>query len=138
MSENLQHVLLASIQGLTEFLPISSSAHLLLSSQILGWPDQGLAFDAAVHVGSLAAVVVYFHREVTSMGTAWCANLAGRRRTEDSDLAWLVIVATIPAGVAGIVLGDLVEARLRSAEVIATTTLEIPPVKLSSRVVVQL
>ena len=123
MNESFQYVVLALIQGLTEFLPISSSAHLLLPSQLLGWPDQGLAFDIAVHIGSLLAVVVYFRRDILSMGVAWVGSLGGRRRTADSDLAWMVIVATIPAGLAGIAFSDLVEIHLRSAQVIAATTL---------------
>ena len=67
--------ILALIQGLTEFLPVSSSAHLLLPSKILGWPDQGLAFDVAVHVGSLFAVVLYFRNEVVTLLTAFFASI---------------------------------------------------------------
>ena len=64
-----QAVLLAIVQGLTEFLPISSSAHLVLPSEILGWPDQGLAFDVAVHIGSLLAVVIYFRQDIRQLIT---------------------------------------------------------------------
>lgn len=67
-----QTVVLALIQGLTEFLPISSSAHLILPSQLLGWEDQGLAFDVGVHVGTLAAVVFYFRQDIWSMIKAFC------------------------------------------------------------------
>ena len=67
----MQAVWLAIIQGLSEFLPISSSAHLILPSAVLGWPDQGLAFDVAVHVGSLIAVVGYFRHDVSMLGRAW-------------------------------------------------------------------
>lgn len=67
----LQALFLALIQGLTEFLPISSSAHLILTSKVLQWQDQGLAFDVAVHVGTLTAVVVYFRKEVAEMIGAW-------------------------------------------------------------------
>ncbi len=123
MSENFQYAVLALIQGLTEFLPISSSAHLLLPSQLLGWPDQGLAFDIAVHVGSLVAVIVYFRGDIFSMTVAWIGNLGGKGQTADSHLAWMVIIATIPAGVAGIAFSDLVETHLRSAWVIAAATL---------------
>jgi undecaprenyl-diphosphatase len=62
--------MLALIQGLTEFLPVSSSAHLILPSEILGWPDQGLAFDVAVHVGTLVAVILYFRKEVVALLSA--------------------------------------------------------------------
>ena len=67
----LQALWLAVIQGLTEFLPISSSAHLILPSAILGWEDQGLAFDVAVHVGSLLAVLIYFKKDLTVLLSAW-------------------------------------------------------------------
>ena len=89
----LHVVALAVIQGLTEFLPISSSAHLILPSQLLGWPDQGLAFDVAVHVGSLAAVVLAFHREVAHILRDWVAQCRGGPATPESRLGWAVIVA---------------------------------------------
>ena len=115
-------VLLALVQGLTEFLPISSSAHLILVPILTGWQDQGLAFDVAVHVGTLAAVVVYFRRELLRMAREWLVSLTGRRLTVDAKLAWAVIVATIPAGLAGLLLDDLVEHILRSPLVIALAT----------------
>lgn len=119
----LWHIIaLAVIQGLTEFLPISSSAHLILPSQILGWPDQGLAFDVAVHVGTLAAVMWYFRREVYRLIVAWAGDTARGRIGEDSGLAWAVIVGTIPAGLAGLLLNDFIETELRSGLVIAATT----------------
>jgi len=116
-------VILALVQGLTEFLPISSSAHLILPSQILGWSDQGLAFDVAVHVGTLFAVVLYFRREVGQLSYAWCRSITGHSQTQDSRLAWLIILATIPAGVAGLLLNDFISENLRSISVIATTTI---------------
>lgn len=123
MNDNFQVAVLALIQGLTEFLPISSSAHLLLPSQLLGWPDQGMAFDVAVHIGSLVAVISYFRKELITMTLGWLCNVCGRGRSADSDMAWLLIVATIPAGLAGLIFGEFVEAELRSAEVIAFSTL---------------
>src|SRR5690606_3374708 len=106
----LWHIIaLAVIQGLTEFLPVSSSAHLILPSQLLGWPDQGLAFDVAVHVGTLAAVVWYFRRDVSRLTLAWVGDSLHRRVGPDSGLAWAVIVGTIPAGLAGLLLDDLIE-----------------------------
>jgi len=119
----LEIVVLALIQGLTEFLPISSSAHLVLPSQLFGWQDQGLAFDVAVHVGTLVAVVCYFRGEVGRMLVAWFGSLTGRSRNQDSTLAWWIILATIPAGLAGLLANDFVEAYLRSAYVIAATTI---------------
>lgn len=117
-----QAVVLAIIQGLTEFLPVSSSGHLVLPSVLLGWPDQGLAFDVAVHVGSLSAVLLYFRRDVAQMLLAWCQSLGGRR-SDDGRLAWMVILSTLPAVIAGLLLGDLIEQHLRNGWVLATTTL---------------
>jgi len=118
----LEIIILSLIQGFTEFLPISSSAHLILPSQILGWRDQGLAFDVAVHLGTLLAVVIYFRREVISLLQAWCASLTGNHNGE-SRLAWWIIVGTIPAGLFGLLAKDLIELYLRSAWVIAGTTI---------------
>ena len=121
-------LLLALIQGITEFLPISSSAHLILPSQVLGWPDQGLAFDVAVHVGTLAAVLLYFRRDFILLTLGWLRSVLplkqGVRQTgRYSQMAWAVIVGTIPACAAGLVFNDLIEQHLRSILVIAGTTL---------------
>lgn len=116
-----ESIILALIQGFTEFLPISSSAHLILPSQLLGWEDQGLAFDVAVHVGTLLAVMLYFREEVGQLTVNWFASLRGQHNAH-SRLAWLIIWATIPAGLAGLFGSDLVENAARSALVIATTT----------------
>ncbi|WED21474.1 undecaprenyl-diphosphate phosphatase [Vibrio sp. JC009] len=115
--------ILALIQGLTEFLPISSSAHLILPSQILGWEDQGLAFDVAVHVGTLAAVVIYFRKEVVTLFAALIGSVFKGRRDKESKLAWMIVLATIPACVFGLLMKDIIELYLRSAWVIAATTL---------------
>ncbi len=113
---------LALIQGLTEFLPISSSAHLILPSAILGWEDQGLAFDVAVHVGTLAAVVIYFRREVVTLFSSLLGSIFKGERSKESKLAWMIVLATIPACVFGLLMKDMVELYLRNAWVIATTT----------------
>lgn len=115
-------VVLALVQGLTEFLPISSSAHLILLPVIAGWEDQGLAFDVAVHVGTLAAVVWYFRRELLPMMRDWLGSLQGRH-TPDSRLAWAVLLGTIPVGLAGLAFNDFIEVHLRSPLVIAATTI---------------
>lgn len=116
-------VILALIQGLTEFLPISSSAHLILPAELLGWRNQGLAFDVAVHVGSLLAVVIYFRKEVWAMSTAFIGHGWRKQQTQDSRLAWLVILGTIPAVIAGLLFKDVIATHARSAEVIAVTTI---------------
>jgi undecaprenyl-diphosphatase len=113
---------LALIQGFTEFLPISSSAHLILPSAILGWEDQGLAFDVAAHIGTLAAVVIYFRKEVVSLLSALFGSIFKGERSKESKLAWMIVLATIPACVFGFLMKDIVELYLRSAWVIATTT----------------
>lgn len=114
-------IILALIQGFTEFLPISSSAHLILPSQLLGWEDQGLAFDVAVHVGTLLAVMLYFRQEVGQLLVNWFGSLRGQHNAH-SRLAWLIIWGTIPAGLAGLLGNDLIENFARSALVIATST----------------
>ncbi len=121
--DTLQIVLLAIVQGLTEFLPISSSAHLILVPVILQWPDQGLAFDVAVHVGSLLAVMIYFRHEVVNMTQAWFSSVFRQRHNQDSRLAWWVIIGTIPAVIAGFLFKDIIETDLRSPLVIAWATI---------------
>lgn len=116
-------ILLALIQGFTEFLPISSSAHLILPSVLLGWPDQGMAFDVAVHLGSLLAVLHYFRKEVVSLTLAWWGSLKGQAQNAESRLAWCIILATIPACIVGALLGDVIADFLRSGWVIAVTTI---------------
>ncbi|MDM3869815.1 undecaprenyl-diphosphate phosphatase [Porticoccus sp. W117] len=118
-----QVIILAIVQGLSEFLPISSSAHLILPSKILGWPDQGLAFDVAVHVGSLAAVVIYFRRDLQELIAAFFASLVHRQHSQQSHLCWYIVLGTIPAGLCGLLLGDLIENHLRTVLVIAATTI---------------
>lgn len=119
----IQTVVLALLQGLTEFLPISSSAHLILVPRIVDWPDQGLAFDVSVHLGTLSAVVLYFRDELKLMLRDWLGSLAGRGQTAESRLAWAVGFGTIPVGLAGLFGGDLVETYLRSPLVIAASTI---------------
>ena len=84
---------------------------------LFGWPDQGLAFDVAVHVGTLFAVVTYFSRELVAMARAWFASLAGGGLTPDARLAWCVILGTLPVGVVGLAFGGLIEEKLRNPAV---------------------
>ncbi len=119
----LQIIALALIQGLTEFLPISSSAHLILLPLLAGWQDQGLAFDVAVHVGTLSAVIFYFRNTLTTLTTDWFASVGQRQRVGESTLAWAVLLGTIPVGLAGLLFSDIIEHHLRSPLVIATTTI---------------
>lgn len=123
MIDNFQAILLAILQGLTEFLPISSSAHLVIPSLVLGWPDQGLAFDVAVHVGTLSAVLLYYRADLTRMAGSWFGSLAGAPASDDSRLVWYLALATVPAIIVGFFAGDYIESELRNLPVIATTTL---------------
>jgi undecaprenyl-diphosphatase len=107
-----QAVVLGIVQGLTEFLPVSSSGHLILVPRIFGWPDQGLAVDAALHLGTLAALVAYFRGELIGL-------LAG---TVSRRLGTLVVLATIPAGLAALMFGKYIEANFRWPLLIAFTT----------------
>jgi undecaprenyl-diphosphatase len=116
-------VALAVLQGLTEFLPISSSAHLILLPLLVHWPDQGLAFDVAVHVGTLGAVVSYFAADLWRMGRDWVLSLVRRAPVGDSAMAWFIVVATIPTGLAGLAVKTLAGGMLRSALVIALANL---------------
>lgn len=123
----LQILLLALVQGITEFLPISSSAHLILLPQLLGWPDQGLAMDVAVHVGTLAAVLWYFRRELKPLTRATLrAPLDWRQQGRLDAHARLgigVALATIPVGLAGLLLHDTIATHLRAPLVIAAATI---------------
>lgn len=119
----IQIIILALIQGISEFLPISSSAHLILLPSLTDYEDQGVLIDVAVHVGSLGAVILYFREEVGRMVRA-LPDLARRNMTADAQLALYLIVATIPAILFGAALSalDLITA-LRSIEVIAATSI---------------
>jgi undecaprenyl-diphosphatase len=113
---------LAVVQGITEFLPISSSGHLILTSKVLGWPDQGLIFDIAVHVGTLFAVMVYFWRDL------WLMTLGVLRMTTGNGgpgarLALYIVIGAIPVVIAGYFGKSYVETVLRNPEVIAWATL---------------
>ena len=98
-----QIIVLAIVQGITEFLPISSSGHLLLIPPLTGWPDQGIATDIMVHVGSLAAILVYFRKDVGWLIVGGL-NLLRGRVTEGGKLALMILAATVPAVIAGIIL----------------------------------
>ena len=118
-----QIIVLALVQGITEFLPISSSAHLILVPVISNWQDQGQAFDVAIHLGTLSAVVWYFRKEVTSMTRDWFSSITKRRLVGESKLAWAVILGTIPVGLVGLLFHDFIDTQLRSPFVIAWATI---------------
>jgi undecaprenyl-diphosphatase len=121
----LQAIVLAVVQGLTEFLPVSSSAHLILVPRFLGWPDQGQVFDLATHVGSLLAVLVYFRRELVQLFAA-IPRLFSREALQagtEPALLFNLGIGTIPAAIAGLLFGDFIAGGARDPHLIAWTTL---------------
>ena len=121
--DSLQIVVLAIVQGITEFLPISSSGHLILVPYFTSWPDQGLDFDLAVHIGTLTAIVAYFRRTLFAMARDWTTSVVERREVGESRLAWAVLFGTIPAGLVGLFFRHDIETTLRSPFVVACTTI---------------
>ena len=101
---NLQVIILAIVQGLTEFLPISSSGHLVLVPYFFEWQDQGLAFDVAVHFGSLLAVILFFRKDIAGLLRGGVQVLGGNLQTIESRLALGIALGTIPAALAGLLL----------------------------------
>lgn len=93
-----QALFLGLLQGLTEFLPISSSAHLILTPAFFGWEDQGVGFDLSVHVGTLLAVVLYFRRDVFGIARDGLISMGQRKIVGQGALAWYLVIGTIPAG----------------------------------------
>ncbi|MEU8684326.1 undecaprenyl-diphosphate phosphatase [Streptomyces sp. NPDC048611] len=114
---------LGLVQGLTEFLPISSSAHLRLTAAFAGWHDPGAAFTAITQIGTEAAVIIYFRKDIGRIISMWARSLTNRelRHDHDAQMGWLVIVGSIPIGVLGITLKDAVEGPFRDLRLIATT-----------------
>ena len=119
----LQAVILAFIQGLTEFLPVSSSAHLVILPKFFDWPDQGLAFDVILHFASLCAVVLYYRASIVLLSQDFFSSISNRKMQGDSLLAWGVLLGTIPVGLAGFFFNDFVEINLRSFQIVAYATI---------------
>ncbi len=119
----LQASIIALIQGLTEFLPISSSAHLLFPSLLFGWPDQGLAFDVAVHLGSLVAIAFYLRNDLSRLVAGAWQWVTGRGWNSQAHMVLLLALATVPAVVVGLLFKGVIEANARALWVIATTTI---------------
>lgn len=119
----LHIIVLAIVQGLTEFLPVSSSAHLILGGQLLGWEDQGLVFDVATHLGTLFAVLVYFRRDLLDMAMACVRPVVTADQSKARSMVGFLALASIPALILGFLAKDLVEFYLRDLRIIAVTTL---------------
>ncbi len=117
-----QAIILGIIQGFTEFLPISSSGHLIVIPSLFQWPNHGLAFDAFLHLGTLLAVVIYFKKEI---GNIFVSFFGGKKDRKDKEkkkwrnLGIYIIIATIPAAIVGLAARDAIESQLRSVNVVA-------------------
>jgi undecaprenyl-diphosphatase len=117
----LQVVVLAIVQGLTEFLPISSSGHLVLVPAAAGWADQGLAFDVAVHFGSLLAVCLFFRHDIAALLRGTGQVFTQDYQSPEARIALALAIGTVPAAIAGLALAGWIEANLRSPAVIVGT-----------------
>jgi undecaprenyl-diphosphatase len=117
----IEAVVLGIVQGLTEFLPISSSAHLRIVGEAFGWDDPGAAFTAITQIGTEAAVLLYFRHDIVRIITAWIASLGGRRSGDpDARMGWLIIVGSVPIVVLGLLFQDQIETTLRDLRIVAT------------------
>ncbi|MEV0966737.1 MULTISPECIES: undecaprenyl-diphosphate phosphatase [unclassified Streptomyces] len=117
-----ESLILGLVQGLTEFLPISSSAHLRLTAAFAGWQDPGAAFTAITQIGTEAAVLIYFRKDIVRIVSAWFRSLTDKamRRDHDAQMGWLVIVGSIPIGLLGVTLKDQIEGPFRDLRLTAT------------------
>src|SRR4051794_28516638 len=115
-----QAIVLGIVQGLTEFLPISSSGHLRIVPAFFGWEDPGAAFTAVIQLGTMAAVLLYFRQDLWRIAVAWVRSLRDRevRRTLDARLGWYILLGTIPIGVFGLAFKNQIENEFRTLELI--------------------
>lgn len=118
----VQAVILGIIQGFTEFLPVSSTAHLILLPWIFGWKDPGLTFDVFLHLGSLTGIIAFFWRDFYNIGAGMIKDDKGSIDAgAGGKIGWYIIIGTIPAGIAGLLFQDKIESILRDPSVIAVT-----------------
>ena len=129
---DLQAIVLGVVQGLTEFLPVSSTAHLRIVPALLNWPDPGAAFTAVVQLGTMLAVLVYFWREILQITAAWVRGVVDRsvRDSAEYRIAWYVIIATIPIGALGYLFRDRIETGARNLWLIASALIGLALVLL--------
>jgi undecaprenyl-diphosphatase len=119
----VQIIVLSLVQGLTEFLPVSSSAHLILGGHAFGWTDQGLVFDVATHLGTLFAVLIYFRADLAAMAASWARPTRSPEDRRNRSLLVAIALASVPVLVVGFLARDLVEQYLRDVRVIAWMTI---------------
>ncbi|MGY1835943.1 undecaprenyl-diphosphate phosphatase [Blastococcus sp. SYSU DS0510] len=117
----IEAIVLGIVQGLTEFLPISSSAHLRVVGEAFGWGDPGAAFTAITQIGTEAAVLLYFRHDIWRIITAWIASLGGRRKGDpDARMGWLIIIGSLPIVVLGLLFQEEIETTFRDLRIVAT------------------
>jgi undecaprenyl-diphosphatase len=133
----LQAIVLGIVQGLTEFLPISSTGHLRIVPAFLGWEDPGAAFTAVIQLGTMAAVLLYFRADLWRIATAWLRSLRDPsvRGDLDARMGWYIILGTIPISVLGLAFKDPIETKFRNLELIGTTLIVFGLVMLAAEAV---
>jgi undecaprenyl-diphosphatase len=133
----IQAIVLGVVQGLTEFLPISSSGHLRIVPALFGWDDPGAAFTAVIQLGTMAAVLLYFRADLWRIATAWLRSLRDRSMRDDLDarMGWYIILGTIPIAVIGLAFKDPIETKFRNLELIGTTLIVFGFVMLAAEAV---
>ena len=118
----LEAIVLGLVQGLTEFLPISSSGHLRIVPAFLGWEDPGAGFTAVIQLGTMAAVLLYFRRDLWGIATSWVRELRVpfRQKTEPARLGWFIVIGTIPISIFGFAFSDQIESGARDLYLIGS------------------
>ena len=129
-----QAIVLGIVQGLTEFLPISSTAHLRFVPAFLGWDDPGAAFTAVVQLGTMAAVLLYFRADIARVFMAWLRGLRDpeQRASLDSRMGWYIILGTIPIGIFGVIFKDQIETGARNLELMGSTMIAFGLIMLAA------
>jgi undecaprenyl-diphosphatase len=133
----LHAIVLGLVQGLTEFLPISSSGHLRIVPALLGWGDPGAAFTAVIQLGTMAAVLLYFRADLWRIALAWLRSLRDPAIRSDLDarMGWYIILGTIPISVLGLAFKDPIESKFRNLELIGTSLIVFGLVMLAAEAV---
>jgi undecaprenyl-diphosphatase len=130
----IEAIVLGLVQGLTEFLPISSSGHIRIVPAFLGWDDPGAAFTAVIQLGTMAAVLVYFRRDLWRIAVAWLRELRVpfRRRSHEANLGWFIVLGTIPISVFGVAFSDQIESGARDLYLIGSALILFSLVMLAA------
>ena len=133
---NLEAIVLGLVQGLTEFLPISSSGHLRIVPALLGWEDPGAGFTAVIQLGTMAAVLIYFREDLWASPRAFAARAAAcpsPQRSHEANLGWFIVLGTIPISIFGFIFKDQIESGARSLYLIGSALIVFSFVMLARR-----